>query len=139
MIAKLFITIGIVLYAAAVPFLEINDTHVFNPEWVPHARLHEVWQLVSNTSIGLLSLWLTWFRSDIRMPALLTFVVTGGFLASYVTRDGYGGSMLHSDGSELALFGLNAGVMGFGVAIVLAAVAVALERTPRVISKGIEQ
>lgn len=42
-IPKLLVTIGILFYALAVPLLEINATHVFNPEWVPHARLHEVW------------------------------------------------------------------------------------------------
>ena len=64
MIARILVTVGIVLYAVAVPVLEINDTHVFNPEWVPHARLHEVWQLVTNTAFGALSLWLVWFRNE---------------------------------------------------------------------------
>jgi hypothetical protein len=129
MIARVLITIGIALYAVAVPILEINDTHVFNPQWPPHARLHEVWQLISNTSIGLLSLWLTWFRNDLKMPAILTFVVTGGFLAAYVLHASYGGSMLHSDGSELTLVGVNAGVLGFGAAFMLAALGLRLERT----------
>jgi hypothetical protein len=131
MIARVLITIGIALYAVAVPILEINDTHVFNPQWPPHARLHEVWQLISNTSIGLLSLWLTWFRNDLKMPAILTFVVTGSFLAAYVLRASYGGSMRHSDGSELTLVGVNAGVLGFGAAFALAALGLRLERTPR--------
>jgi hypothetical protein len=131
MIARVLITIGIALYAVAVPILEINDTHVLNPQWPPHARLHEVWQLISNTSIGLLSLWLTWFRKDLKMPAILTFAVTGGFLAAYVLRAAYGGSMLHSDGSELMLLGVNAGALGFGAAFALAALGLRLERTPR--------
>jgi hypothetical protein len=88
-----------------------------------------VWQLISNTSIGLLSLWLTWFRNDLKMPAILTFVVTGGFLAAYVLHASYGGSMLHSDGSELTLVGVNAGVLGFGAAFMLAALGLRLERT----------
>jgi hypothetical protein len=129
MIARVLITIGIALYAVAVPILEINDTHVFNPQWPPHARLHEVWQLISNTSIGLLSLWLTWFRNDLKMPAILTFVVTGGFLAAYVLRASYGGSMLRSDGSELTLVGVNAGVLGFGAAFAMAALGLKLART----------
>jgi hypothetical protein len=129
MISRALITIGIALYAVAVPILEINDTHVFNPQWPAHARLHEVWQLISNTSIGLLSLWLAWFRNDLKMPAMLTFVVTGGFLAAYLLRASYGGSMLHSDGSELTFVGVNAGVLGFGAAVALAALGLKLERT----------
>jgi hypothetical protein len=127
MIARVLITIGIALYGIAVPILEINDTHVFNPQWPAHARLHEVWQLVTNSAIGLKSLWLVWFRKNVRMPAVLTFVVTAGFFAAYLLRNSYGGSMLHSDGSELTLFGVNTGVLGFGAAFALAALAVRLE------------
>jgi hypothetical protein len=49
---RIIITFCIVLYAIAVPFLEINDTHVFNPDWTPHVRIHEVWQLITNSGIG---------------------------------------------------------------------------------------
>lgn len=123
MMPRILVTIGIVLYALAVPILEINDTHVFNPEWAPHARLHEVWQLVTNTAFGLLSLWLTWFRSEVKMPAAITCLVTGGFLAAYLLRDGYGGSMVLSNGAEKTLLGLNLGVVAFTLAIALAVLA----------------
>lgn len=56
MIPKIFITLGVLVYAIVVPYLEINASHVFNPEWVPHARLHEVWQLVTNCAIGVVAL-----------------------------------------------------------------------------------
>lgn len=128
MTARLFVTAGILLYACAVPFLEINATHLFNPQWVSHARLHEAWQLATNTSIGALSLWLAWCRNEIRVPAILTLVVAGGFLVAYVLRGAYGGSMRHTDGSELTVLGVNLGVIGFGVAVALAAMALALER-----------
>ena len=38
MLDKILLTISIALYAIAVPYLEINDTHVFNPDWVAHVR-----------------------------------------------------------------------------------------------------
>lgn len=31
MIPKIFITIGVLVYAILVPYLEINASHVFNP------------------------------------------------------------------------------------------------------------
>ena len=37
-----------------VPILDINATHVFNPDWTPHVRIHEVWQLLTNSSLGVL-------------------------------------------------------------------------------------
>ncbi|MFT7186611.1 MAG: hypothetical protein ACI84K_002014 [Pseudohongiellaceae bacterium] len=59
MFPKLIITFSVILYAAVVPILEINATHVFNPGWAPLLRIHEVWQLLTNSSLGILCLWLT--------------------------------------------------------------------------------
>lgn len=123
MIPKILMTIGVIFYMGVVPVLEINDTHVFNPDWVPHARLHEVWQLTTNCMLGVFSLWLIWKRNQSRLPALITFFITGGFLFSYIIRDGYGGSMVHSDGTEKLVFNLNIGVVGFGLAIFLTVIA----------------
>ena len=128
MLAKLFVTVGIVFYAVVVPVLEINDTHVFNQAWVAHARLHEVWQLFTNTVLGAFSFWLLWFRGNLHLPSLLTLFVTGGFLMSYWLRDYYGGSMVHTDGSEKMIFGINLGLFAYSLAILLAGIAVAMEQ-----------
>lgn len=128
MIPKLLVTIGVLFYALAVPLLEINATHVFNAESVPHARLHGVWQLATNTAFGVFGLWLIWFRRELRLAAVLTFLVTGGFLVAYVTRGAYGGSMVLSDGSEKTLMGINLRVFAFGLAILLSLLALALDR-----------
>lgn len=116
---KCALTFCALLFGAAVPYLEINVTHVFNPTWPPHARLHEVWQLTTNSAIALYCIWMLWFRESIRTPALLTTMVTGGFLFAYAIRDGYGGSMLHTDGTERLIFGMNIGVFGFGICILI--------------------
>ncbi len=119
MIAKLIVTFGILMFALGVPFLEINETHVFNPDWTPHVRIHEVWQLITNSAIGALCLWLVWVRGEVFFSSLLGLIVTGGFLAAYALQDFYGGSMKYLDGSEKMLLGLNIGVLGFGVVFML--------------------
>ena len=45
--------------------------------------------------------------------------MTGGFLFAYLVRDGYGGSMVLSDGSEKMLLGFNLGAFAFGLVFVL--------------------
>ena len=113
MLAKILLTIGILVYAVAVPLLEINATHVFNPEWPPHARLHEVWQLASNSMLGVLALWLTWRKHEVLLPALLATAVMGGFLFAWLASDLYGGSMaLSATTPERTLLGINIGVVG---------------------------
>ncbi len=128
MTIKILLTIGIVFYGLAVPIMEINSSHVFDPKWVPHARLHEVWQLITNSSIAAYSLWLVWGRSKVWLPGLLGMFVTVGFLVAYAIRETYGGSMVLSDGSEKTVAGINLGLAGFGLAVILTIVAVIIER-----------
>ncbi len=119
MITKLFLTFGILIYAVGVPILEINDTHVFNPDWTPHARIHEVWQLFTNSGIGLLCIWLVWFRNKLVFPSILGLLITGGFLVAFILQDFYGGSMKYEDGSEKTLLGINIGILGFGLVFLI--------------------
>lgn len=116
---KYNITFSIILYAVVVPFLEINDSHVFNPDWTPHVRIHEVWQLITNSGIGVLCLWLVWCKKEIKISAILSLLITGGFLLAFILKTFYGGSMKYLDGSEKTLLGINIGVLGFGIAFIL--------------------
>lgn len=59
-------------------------------------------------------------RADIRGAAGLGLIVVLGFLAAFLLGPTYGGSMRHSDGSELTIAGVNAAV------IVMAAAATVL-------------
>ncbi|MFP5425422.1 MAG: hypothetical protein ACLGJA_06175 [Gammaproteobacteria bacterium] len=131
MVAKLLVTVGIVFYAVIVPILEVNDSHVFNQAWAPHARLHETWQLFTNTALGVFSVWLVWVKDNLRLASLLTAFVTGGFLLAYWLRDGYGGSMVLSDGSEKMILGVNLGLFAYTLAIALVGIALGLERRKR--------
>lgn len=128
MLAKLIITFAALLFGLGVPLLEINQTHVFNPHWEPHMRLHEVWQLATNSALALLALWLTWKHKQLRLASTLAMLVTGGFLFSYFTRNLYGGSMVLSDGSEKLVFGLNLGLFAFGIVFLLSALVFLLNR-----------
>ena len=116
MIKRIAVTFSVLLYAVAVPFLELNDTHVWNPDWTPHVRIHEVWQLITNSSIGILCLWLVWYKKETKLSSLLSLIVMGGFLIAFFLKDGYGGSMKYLDGSEKTILGINIGILGFGVA-----------------------
>lgn len=132
MTARIMITICILLYAAGVPYLEVNETHVFNMEWHSHARLHNVWQLITNSLIGIFCLWFVWARNEIRLPALMSALVTGGFILAYLLSGFYEGSMKHTDGSEVTVLGVvNIGVAGFGLGLLLLVAAFLLDAWPR--------
>lgn len=117
-IKKAILTFSVILYAVVVPFLEINTSHVFNPNWTPHVRIHEVWQLITNSSIGLFCLWLVWVKKEIKISTVLSLLIVGGFLLAFLLQEFYGGSMTYLDGSEKTLFGINIGIIGFGLAFI---------------------
>lgn len=116
---KIAITLSVFLYAIIVPILEVNNSHVFSPDWTPHARIHEVWQLITNSSIGCYCLILVWYKNETKLSSILSLLVMGGFLLAYLLQDTYGGSMKFVDGTETKVLGINIGVFGFGLSTLL--------------------
>jgi hypothetical protein len=96
-----------------IPVLEINDSHLFNPDWPPHARLHEAWQLGTNAGLALTAVWLA-FKGLPRLASGLALLIVAPLLIAYALRSGFGGSMSRD--------GLNdtiAGASGIPVIIML--------------------
>lgn len=131
MVKKIAITFSVILYAIVVPFLDINETHVWNPNWTPHARIHEVWQLITNSSIGIVCLWLVWYKKEVQLSTLLSLIVMGGFLLAFFLKDGYGGSMKYIDGSEKTILGINLAILGFGIAFLFLILSHLLTKTKK--------
>lgn len=48
-----------------------NDTHVFNPNWPPHAKFHSAAGLFVTAGFSLIGLWLLWRISTDFLPQLL--------------------------------------------------------------------
>ena len=105
------VTLSALVFVVLIPALEVNDTHLFNPAWPSHARLHEAWQLLTNAAVSLLALILVWRNQAVPLAVLLALIVCCSFLLAWATAGIYGGSMLHSDGTELAVAGLNLAVL----------------------------
>ena len=115
------------IYALVIPFLEINASHVFNEAWPPHARLHEVWQLITNIAIGGIALWLAWKKAEIQISSMLNLAVMGGVLTAHALGESYGGS-ISSGNIEATMFGLPAAVFAAGLVVLLAIAAFFLDR-----------
>ena len=64
-IGKLLISL-IALFTAVSPYLaDWNETHIYNPLWLPHAKFHNAQTMVLGAFLGLLSLYCLWFRREI--------------------------------------------------------------------------
>jgi Family of unknown function (DUF6640) len=58
MLGKILITLALAITAVGSLLADWNRTHVFNPEWPPHARFHEVAYLCLAVGASALGLWL---------------------------------------------------------------------------------
>lgn len=101
--------------SAVIPFMEISESHLFNPEWPSHARLHEAWQLIENAAISILALILVWKGIAPRLGIVLGLILSTSFLIAWLAGPLYGGSMVHSDGTEFTIGGISVVVVGVAV------------------------
>ncbi|NJS13864.1 MAG: hypothetical protein HC788_03615 [Sphingopyxis sp.] len=122
LLRRILLTLSVSVLGLLVPYLEYSPTHIFNPDWPGHAKLHDVWQLMTNSTLSGAAAYLAWTRDDLRTAARLGLVAPLAFLLSYLLMDHYGGSMVNSDGTELRFGSFNAslimmlivsGILGF--------------------------
>ena len=72
---------GIVTFALVTTFVvsiavDWNDSHIYNPEWPPHARFHDILLLLFMTQLGLLLAWLMWREGAREVDVLLATLYT---------------------------------------------------------------
>jgi hypothetical protein len=116
MTQKLIITFCIALYLLGVPLWQFNETHIFDPNWTSHLRMHESWLLLTNTAVGLFCLWWLWIRKEVILSALFSMIVTGSFLLAFSMQGLDGGSIKYMEAGDKTLFDLNAVAVSFGLA-----------------------
>jgi hypothetical protein len=115
--------------------IDLSPSHVFNPGWPAHARLHGVWLLASGGLMALVALYLTWFyRANrvvaVTMAGVLLGIILGGFFAAVATAPLYGGQIVDSaDAAVMAqdmIVGIPANLFVFSVAAIILAIGVLL-------------
>ena len=109
--ATLSVGLSAIVFAVLIPVLELNSTHLTNSEWPSHARLHEAWQLLTNAAISLLALGCVWTNRAPRIGIILALMICASFLTAWALGSVYGGSMLHTDGTQMAVGGVNVAVI----------------------------
>ncbi len=59
---KLLISL-VAIFTAVSPYLaDWNETHIYNPLWLPHAKFHNAQTMVLGAFLGLLSIYCLWLR-----------------------------------------------------------------------------
>lgn len=131
-ISRWLITVATVVYGLIPPIVDLTATHVFHPDWMPHARLHAVWQLATNSGLALLALYLMWVNSNlqrIRIAGLIALCVYAGFFVSAVTHPLFGGALADEQGGVPTVMGLYGNVIAFTPMLILVIIGLWLSRS----------
>lgn len=103
LIPRILISLVAVAISIGPMFADFNKTHATNPLWTPHARFHVVWQVLCQTGVSLVVLYLLWVPSldhlnHVWLGASLTFVWVISFYATMATMPLYGGTLADVNG-----------------------------------------
>ena len=131
-VARILVTIPAVFLAVVPALADFNTSHVTNPLWPAHARLHTVWLVCTTSLLSLLALGILWGRREQphRGVVLLSAAILGsvllGFFVAGATRSSYGGAFADPNGVAIRFAGLDANLLGFAVMAVMLAAGVAV-------------
>jgi len=112
-LGKIIISFVLIVGAIVSVAVDWNDTHLFNPDWHPHARFHDALMLALLCGVSAIGLWQLWRKSAepelaIKIAALIIVAFWLPFF--WITWLVPGTSLLATEGvSELVLHlgGLN--------------------------------
>ena len=90
LIGRILMTMATLMYGLIPPFVDLTETHVFHPDWTPHARMHMVWLLGTNSTLAVVALFFLWLYREnsafgVRLAGVLGLCVYGGFMLSAAT------------------------------------------------------
>jgi hypothetical protein len=102
--AKILLTLATLGYSLVPAIADFNKTHATNPSWLPHARYHVVWQVMSYVCMALIALYLIWGSADVFglaglwLAAGLAASAYGGFFVAAFSKSLYGGAQYDANG-----------------------------------------
>jgi hypothetical protein len=125
-IPRLLTSLCLILAGTGPLLLDIGDTHLFNPDWDEHSRVHEVWRLTTNFMIAFLGLYLMWKKNMYVIASLLSLCMILGFMISVITMPFYNGLAVGNGIDELRPFGIPLNIFSFVVVLVVQTISLLL-------------
>ena len=113
MTSKYLTTICLLLGTILPLIVDTGSTHLLNPDWDAHSRVHEVWRLSTNIFIAVIGLYLLWISNYLLLPALLSSCIVLGFFSAIFTMSLYGGVTIGEGIEEPNPFGIPANIFVF--------------------------
>lgn len=83
--ARILVTLPALWIAFIPPIADLNESHIYSPDWSGHARFHTFWLLSSSSLLSLLATFLLWKgpRAGTRESTLTSAAIVGSLLAGF--------------------------------------------------------
>lgn len=117
--SKYFTSIALICAGLGPLSIDVGITHLLNPDWDAHARVHEVWRLSTNLFISFIGLYLIWIMQKELLAALLSLCLLLGFWVSVFLMPFYDGLAVGQGVDELAPFGVPINIISFAVVSII--------------------
>ena len=117
--SKYFTSIALICAGLGPLLIDVGITHLLNPDWDAHARVHEVWRLSTNSFIAFLGLYLIWIMQKELLSALLSLCLLLGFWLSVFLMPFYDGLAVGQGVDELEPFGVPLNIISFAVVSII--------------------
>ena len=117
--SKYFTSIALICAGLGPLLIDVGITHLLNPDWDAHARVHEVWRLSTNSFIAFLGLYLIWIMQKELLAALLSLCLLLGFWVSVFLMPFYDGLAVGQGVDELEPFGVPLNIISFVVVSIM--------------------
>lgn len=126
MTSKYLTTICLLLGTILPLIVDTGHTHLLNPDWDAHSRVHEVWRLSTNIFIAGIGLYLLWISNYSLLPALLSLCIVLGFFSAIFTMSLYGGVPIGEGIDEPNPFGIPANIFVFLIIAIIQSISLIL-------------
>ncbi|MBL1099302.1 DUF6640 family protein [Streptomyces coffeae] len=72
---KVLLTLTSLVTLTGAYLADWNDTHIYNPNWPPHAKFHNAQTMSMGAALGLLGLYLLWVHRGVWTRSLVQVIV----------------------------------------------------------------
>ncbi|MFE0191583.1 DUF6640 family protein [Streptomyces sp. NPDC058989] len=73
--ARVLLTLTSLVTTAGAYIADWNETHIYNPDWPPHAKFHNAQTMSMGAALGLIGLYLLWVHRGAWTRSLVQVVV----------------------------------------------------------------
>ena len=98
LIAHILVSVVAVMIMIGPMVADFNQTHATNPLWTPHARFHVVWQVLTNSTLALLTLYFIWGAGNLMLGALMNYIWIATFFATLAAMPMFDGALADENG-----------------------------------------